>query len=104
MGGPKELESVKAPLLYEMLKRKSEFPLHRAIKAQREDVVFLYLIEFNSSLDSRINQKNEQGQYPLDIALASKNESLAKVLSTHSANLNRKNPESGATILHDYIK
>ena len=60
--GPKELEAVKAPLLYEMLKRKSEFPLHRAIKAQREDVVFLYLIEFNSSLDSRINQKNEQGK------------------------------------------
>ena len=59
--GPKELEAVKAPLLYEMLKRKSEFPLHRAIQAEREDVVFLYLIEFNSSLDIRINQPNDQG-------------------------------------------
>ena len=44
-----------------MLKRKSEFPLHRAIQAEREDVVFLYLIEFNSSLDIRINQPNDQG-------------------------------------------
>ena len=48
-------------MLYEMLKRKSEFPLHRAIQAEREDVVFLYLIEFNSSLDIRINQPNDQG-------------------------------------------
>merc|ERR1719402_2114940 len=30
--GAKELEAVKAPLLYEMLKRKSQFPLHRAIQ------------------------------------------------------------------------
>jgi hypothetical protein len=53
---------VKAPLLYEMLKRKSKFPLHKAIKAEREDVVFLFLIENNSSLDQKINQENEQGK------------------------------------------
>ena len=45
-----------------MLKRKSKFPLHKAIKAEREDVVFLFLIENNSSLDQKINQENEQGK------------------------------------------
>lgn len=39
-----------APLLYKMLKSKTEYPLHSAIKLQREDVVFLYLIEFTAEV------------------------------------------------------
>lgn len=34
-----------ASLLFQMFKDKSRFPLHTAIKAKREDVVFLYFIE-----------------------------------------------------------
>lgn len=34
-----------AALLYTMFKSKTRYPLHAAIKARREDVVFLYLIE-----------------------------------------------------------
>ena len=36
-----------APLLYDMFKAKSKYPLHFAVRHHREDVVFLYLIEFN---------------------------------------------------------
>lgn len=39
-----------APLLYEMFKSKSGFPLHLAVRHHREDVVFLFLIEFNSQV------------------------------------------------------
>ena len=39
-----------APLLYNMFKSKTNYPLHSAIRLQREDVVFLYLIEFSSSV------------------------------------------------------
>lgn len=39
-----------APLLYQMFRSKSKFPLHRAIKAHREDVVFLYIVEFSSQV------------------------------------------------------
>ena len=39
-----------APLLYQMFKSKSKYPLHRAIKAHREDVVFLYVVEFSSQV------------------------------------------------------
>lgn len=39
-----------APLLYQMFKSKSNFPLHRAIKAHREDVVFLCIVEFSSQV------------------------------------------------------
>lgn len=91
--GPEELESVKAPLLFEMLKRKSQHPLHRAIKALREDVVFLYLIEFNADLAVRLNAPDENGAYPLDIAMAVKNESLGKILVSHGANINRKSDQ-----------
>lgn len=39
-----------AQLLYKMIKSKTEFPLHKAIKVEREDVVFLYLIEMDSQV------------------------------------------------------
>lgn len=41
-----------AQLLYKMIKSKTEFPLHKAIKVEREDVVFLYLIEMDSQVSS----------------------------------------------------
>lgn len=42
-----------APLLYEMFKSKSGFPLHLAVRHHREDVVFLFLIEFNSQVKQK---------------------------------------------------
>ena len=39
-----------AALLYSMFKSKTNFPLHAAIKAKREDVVFLYLIENDANV------------------------------------------------------
>lgn len=39
-----------AALLYRMFKSKSEYVLHTAIRLKREDVVFLYLIEFDSQV------------------------------------------------------
>jgi hypothetical protein len=39
-----------APLLYKMFKAKTDYPLHTAIRAKREDVVFLYLIEYDSQV------------------------------------------------------
>lgn len=42
-----------AQLLYKMIKSKTEYPLHKAIKVEREDVVFLYLIEMDSQVSPR---------------------------------------------------
>ena len=100
--GAKELAAVKAPLLYEMLKRKSNDPLHRAIRAEREDVVFLYLIEFDSQSAEKINEANDAGHFPLDLAIAAENESLAKVLTSHNANINRKDKQ-GSTLVQRYV-
>ena len=39
-----------APLLYDMFKAHSSYPLHLAIQHIREDVVFLFLIEHNAEV------------------------------------------------------
>ncbi len=39
-----------APLLYTMFKAKTKFPLHSAVRLKREDVVFLFLIEYNQEV------------------------------------------------------
>ena len=45
-----DFSSMSAQLLYKMIKSKTEYPLHKAIKVEREDVVFLYLIEMDSQV------------------------------------------------------
>ena len=45
-----DFEHMTAPLLFNMFKTKTKYPLHSAIRLKREDVVFLYLIEFNQQV------------------------------------------------------
>ena len=45
-----DFAELSAPLLYDVFKAHSEYPLHLAIQHQREDVVFLFLIEFNAQV------------------------------------------------------
>lgn len=40
-----DFEHMSGPLLYQMLKNKTQLPLHSAVRLQREDVVFLCLVE-----------------------------------------------------------
>lgn len=47
---PEDFSHMTAPLLYSMFKSKTSHPLHAAIRLQREDVVFLFLIEFDSQV------------------------------------------------------
>jgi hypothetical protein len=50
-----------APLLYTMFKAKTKFPLHSAVRLKREDVVFLFLIEFDQEVN--IIKYNLGGQH-----------------------------------------
>ncbi|KAH0998843.1 hypothetical protein HUJ05_005206, partial [Dendroctonus ponderosae] len=47
-----DFEHMSGPLLHQMLKSKTHLPLHSAVRLQREDVVFLCLVE-NSNRVSR---------------------------------------------------
>ncbi|XP_065201380.1 rabankyrin-5 [Planococcus citri] len=74
-----------APLLYHMFKNKTKFPLHSAVRLQREDVVFLYLVENNSQLSTLLNELDNRGDLALDLALKDKQTSIARTLIDHRA-------------------
>ncbi|UYV61360.1 ANKFY1 [Cordylochernes scorpioides] len=122
--GPEDFAHMKAPLLYKMLKAKSPHPLHASIKIKREDVVFLYLIEFDSQvcclpsvsgeppcsveilwwqLHDRLNQLDSEGLLPLELALSSRQDSVATSLVSHGANVDG-GLSSGETLLHRAIR
>lgn len=45
-----DFDHMSGPLLYKMLKNKTQLPLHSAVRLQREDVVFLCLVENSSKV------------------------------------------------------
>lgn len=49
-----DFEHMSGPLLYKMLKNKTQLPLHSAVRLQREDVVFLCLVENSSKVNARL--------------------------------------------------
>eukprot|EP00106_Octopus_bimaculoides_P020139 XP_014787581.1 PREDICTED: rabankyrin-5-like [Octopus bimaculoides] len=98
-----DFANMPAALLYRMFKSKSEYVLHTAIRVKREDVVFLYLIEFDSQLSVKLNELDTRGDIPLDLALLSRQESIAQLLVSHRADVNRKD-NTGRSLLHKAIK
>ncbi|KAL3858016.1 hypothetical protein ACJMK2_012632 [Sinanodonta woodiana] len=98
-----DFSSMPAPLLYKMFKTKTEHPLHTAIRAKREDVVFLYLIEYDSQLSAKLNEVDNLGDLPLDLALKSHQESVAQTLVGHHVDVNKRD-NSGKCLLHKAIK
>jgi len=85
-----------ATLLYKMLKRRSKHVLNSIIKLQREDALFLFLVENEPKLVEVTNEPDENDQLPLDIALNSRQLNIAKTLKDHKADLNKldKNGQS----------
>ncbi|CAH1801017.1 unnamed protein product [Owenia fusiformis] len=90
--------SMPAPLLYSMFKAKSSYPLHTTIRAHREDVLFLYLIEFDSQLPGKLNEIDDKGDLPLDLALVDQLESIADTLVRHRVNTSAVDREGNALI------
>uniref|UniRef100_A0A8C2QCA9 Ankyrin repeat and FYVE domain containing 1 n=1 Tax=Cricetulus griseus TaxID=10029 RepID=A0A8C2QCA9_CRIGR len=82
-----DFSSMSAQLLYKMIKSKTEYPLHKAIKVEREDVVFLYLIEMDSQLPGKLNEMDHNGDLALDLALSRRLESIATTLVSHKADV-----------------
>ncbi|GFN77456.1 ankyrin repeat and fyve domain-containing protein 1 [Plakobranchus ocellatus] len=95
--------SMPAPLLYEMFKAKTEYPLHTAIRTEREDVVFLYLIEYDSELSVKVNEVDNKGDLPLDLALKMQQRSMAQNLVLNKADIDRKD-NAGKCLLYKAIQ
>uniref|UniRef100_A0A8C9XAB3 Ankyrin repeat and FYVE domain containing 1 n=1 Tax=Sander lucioperca TaxID=283035 RepID=A0A8C9XAB3_SANLU len=98
-----DFSTMSAQLLYKMIKSKTEYPLHKAIKVEREDVVFLYLIEMDSQLPAKLNELDNNGDLALDLALARKLESIATTLVNNKADVDMVD-QSGWSLLHKAIQ
>uniref|UniRef100_A0A183BQX3 ANK_REP_REGION domain-containing protein n=1 Tax=Globodera pallida TaxID=36090 RepID=A0A183BQX3_GLOPA len=86
---PAHFADMPAQLLYRLLKRKSSNLLGSLIRLQREDILFLFLIENDARLKDILNEFDCAGQLPLDIAFESKQLKTAKCLVLHGADLNK---------------
>ncbi|CAH1132015.1 unnamed protein product [Ceutorhynchus assimilis] len=98
-----DFEHMSGPLLYQMLKSKTQLPLHSAVRLQREDVVFLCLVENSSRLSDVVNVWSQQGDLPLELALRGKNDSVASTLVQHNADVNIRDSQ-GESLLHRAVK
>uniref|UniRef100_A0AAR2JTP3 FYVE-type domain-containing protein n=1 Tax=Pygocentrus nattereri TaxID=42514 RepID=A0AAR2JTP3_PYGNA len=98
-----DFSTMSAQLLYKMIKSKTEFPLHKAIKVEREDVVFLYLIEMDAQLPGKLNELDNNGDLALDLALSRKLESIATTLVNNKADVDMVD-QSGWSLLHKAIQ
>ena len=54
-------------------------------------------------LQSRLNEVDEKGSLPLDLALISGQEGLAQTLVDHKCNVNQLDPDKGDSLLHKAI-
>ncbi|XP_038615045.1 rabankyrin-5 [Tachyglossus aculeatus] len=98
-----DFSSMSAQLLYKMIKWKTDFPLHKAIRVEREDVVFLYLIEMDSQLPGKLNELDPNGDLALDLALARRLDSIATTLVNHRADVDMMD-KGGWSLLHRAIQ
>ncbi|XP_042239177.1 rabankyrin-5-like isoform X2 [Homarus americanus] len=98
-----DFSHMSAPLLYAMFKSKTRHPLHAAIRLQREDVVFLYLIEFDAQLPAVLDEADEAGDMALDLALLGRHHCIADTLLKHGASVTTTDP-TGASLLHRAVR
>ncbi|KAL3108581.1 hypothetical protein niasHT_015503 [Heterodera trifolii] len=101
---PEHFVDMPAQLLYRLLKRKSGANLLGSlIRLQREDVLFLFLIENDARLKTILNEFDCDGQLPLGIAFELKQLKMAKCLVTHGADVNKLD-ERGNSLLWKAIE
>lgn len=100
---PDDFSHMSAPLLYAMFKAKTSHPLHAAIRLQREDVVFLYLIEFDAQLPAVLDEADGAGDMALDLALMGRQHSIADTLLKHGASVTTTDP-AGSSLLHRAVR
>ncbi|CAF0740586.1 unnamed protein product [Adineta steineri] len=98
-----DFQHLPAPMTYKLFKQKTKYSLHQAIRMKREDVLFLYLIDNDADLDVRVNELDDHGELALELALKTKQDSMAENLVQHKADINHIDAEN-RTLLHLAIK
>eukprot|EP00160_Parvularia_atlantis_P020945 Unigene8883_Nuclearia_a/m.27172 Unigene8883_Nuclearia_a/g.27172 ORF Unigene8883_Nuclearia_a/g.27172 Unigene8883_Nuclearia_a/m.27172 type:complete len:1088 (+) Unigene8883_Nuclearia_a:36-3299(+) len=79
-----DFDTLDASLMAEVYRAKSHHFLHLAVRQAREDVVFLFLLE--PDVQARVDELDENGLSPLQVALRTRHESIASTLIERGAN------------------
>ena len=108
-------------MTYKLFKQQTKYSLHQAVRMKREDVLFLYLIDndadvssvfviqnlsstdFLFQLDERVNEIDDHNELALELALKTKQDSMAENLVRHKADINHIDKDN-QTLLHLAIK
>ncbi|CAF3345195.1 unnamed protein product [Rotaria socialis] len=98
-----DFQYLSAPMTYKLFKEKNKYPLHQAVRMKREDVLFLYLIDNDEHLEERVNEIDDQAELALELALTTKQDSMAENLVRHKADINHIDNKN-QTLLHLAIK
>ncbi|CAF2499543.1 unnamed protein product [Rotaria sp. Silwood2] len=98
-----DFQHLPAPMTFKLFKQKTKYPLHQAVRMKREDVLFLYLIDNDADLAERVNELDDHGELALELALKTKQDSMAENLVRHQADINHIDAEN-RTLLHLAIK
>uniref|UniRef100_A0AC35TXH5 FYVE-type domain-containing protein n=1 Tax=Rhabditophanes sp. KR3021 TaxID=114890 RepID=A0AC35TXH5_9BILA len=85
---PEHFVSLQPKLLFDLLKGHSTSVLASIIRLQRQDVLFLFLLENGNRLKEVINAFTEKNDLPLGLALNSRQFEMAKELVKNEANVN----------------
>ncbi|CAF1118017.1 unnamed protein product [Rotaria sordida] len=98
-----DFQYLSAAMTYKLFKEKTKYSLHQAIRMKREDVLFLYLIDHDEDLEERVNEIDDQNELALELALKTKQDSMAENLVRHKADINHIDNKN-QTLLHLAIK
>lgn len=95
--------AVSNDFLHILFKEKSAYPLHKAIRIINHDLVERILRDYdNSWLEAKVNEPDNLGETPLDIALGLRLFDIAHSLIEHKAAINRRNANR-ESLLHQHI-
>ncbi|CAF3943262.1 unnamed protein product [Adineta steineri] len=98
-----DFQYLSASMTYKLFKQKTKYSLHQAVRMKREDVLFLYLIDNDADLDERLNELDDHNELALELALKTKQDSMAENLVRHKADINHIDINN-QTLLHLAIK
>ncbi|UJR21238.1 hypothetical protein I4U23_024333 [Adineta vaga] len=98
-----DFQYLSASMTYKLFKQQTKYSLHQAVRMKREDVLFLYLIDNDADLNERVNEIDDHNELALELALKTKQDSMAENLVRHKADINHIDDDN-QTLLHLAIK
>ncbi|CAF1139911.1 unnamed protein product [Adineta ricciae] len=98
-----DFQYLSASMTYKLFKQQTKYSLHQAVRMKREDVLFLYLIDNDADLNERVNEIDDHNELAFELALKTKQDSMAENLVRHKADINHIDKDN-QTLLHLAIK